>query len=79
MQAVTLPEISPDAELAARTSLPGAVAVARDMVGGSAEFITLARSAFMDAFQLLAILAAIALSGLAIATWRVLRRAHEVR
>jgi DHA2 family multidrug resistance protein-like MFS transporter len=78
MKAVALPQMSPDAELAARTSLPGAVAAARDVVG-SADFISMARAAFMNAFQLLAMLAALALSVLAIATWRVLRRKQAVR
>ncbi len=80
MQMVPLPDLLPGAALAARTSLPGAIAVARDMAGSSAEMIGLARAAFMDAFHLLSILAAVALCALAIATWRVLRRdeaAHE--
>jgi DHA2 family multidrug resistance protein-like MFS transporter len=77
MQAVALPEMSLEATQAARTSLPGAVAAARDMANGGEDLISLARAAFMDAFQLLSVLAAIALSGLAIATWRVLRHHDE--
>jgi DHA2 family multidrug resistance protein-like MFS transporter len=74
MQAVALPEMPPEATLAARTSLPGAVAAARELANGGEELISLARAAFMDAFQLLSVLAAMALAGLAIATWRVLNR-----
>jgi DHA2 family multidrug resistance protein-like MFS transporter len=73
MQAVALPGLAAEDEDAARTSLPGAVAAARDLAEGGEAILLTARAAFLEAFHILSWLAAAAVFGLAIAAWRVLR------
>lgn len=75
MRSVELPQLPAEANLAARTSLPGAVEAARLAPDAAAPMLAAARASFLDAFHLVAVLAAITLAILAIATWRVLRPA----
>ena len=78
MQSVSLPGLPDAVGHTVRTSLPGAVEVAASLSQGiGATMIVAAREAFLNAFHLLAVLAALALAGLAILTWRVLRNGQN--